>query len=183
MLLTMTILAVEAGEQAEDSGINLLPDTAELIWGLVAFLLLFAVLSKLALPKMNAMLEERAALIQGRIEEAEATQQDAERLRRQYSDQLAEARNEAGRIIEEARGQAERLRADIVAKAEEEAGQIVQRSREDIAAERARLVQSLRGQVATLSVDLAGRIVQRELDEDAHRDLVDQYINDLSGMN
>lgn len=183
MLLTMTILAVEAGEQAEDGGINLLPDTAELIWGLVAFLLLFAILSKFAFPKMNTMLEERAALIQGRIEEAEATQQDAERLRREYADQLADARNEAGRIIEEARGQAERLRADIVAKAEEEAAQIVQRSREDIAAERARLVQSLRGQVATLSVDLAGRIVQRELDESAHRDLVDQYINDLSGMN
>lgn len=181
MLLSMQILAVE--EAGEGGGLNLLPDTAELIWGLVAFLLLFAVLRKFAFPKLNATLDERASLIQGRIDQAGQAEEQAERLRRQYEEQLAQAREEAGRIIDEARGQAERLRADIVAKAEEEAAGIVQRSREEIEAERGRLVQSLRGQFAALSVELAGKIVQRELDESTHRDLVDQYINELSGMN
>lgn len=176
MLLT-PILAVE------EEGIKLLPDTVELIWGLVAFLLLMLILRKFAFPRMNEALEERRALIQGRMEEAESAQQSAEELRRQYEEQLANAREEAAQIIEDARAQGERLRNDIVSKAEEEAAQIIQRSREDIEAERGRLVQSLRGQVASLSVELAGKIVERELDEAAHAELVDQYINELSGSN
>lgn len=175
------VLATEAG--AEESSIQLLPDAAELIWGLVGFALLMAFMWRYAFPRIGQMLDERQAKIQGQIEEAEAQRQEAELLRRQYAEQLADARSEANGIVEEARGDAERVRADIIARAEEEAQQMRARAREDAEAERGRLVQDLRGQVATLSVDLASKIVQRELDENRHRALVDQYINELSGLN
>lgn len=161
----------------------LLPDFAELLWGLVAFALLMAFLWWKVFPTVGRTLDERGQRIQGQIEEAEASRAESERLRRQYEEQLADARSQANTIIEDARAQAERLKADEVARATEEAQQIVARAREEAEAERSRLVQELRGQVATLSVDLAGRIVQRELDPARHRELVDQYINELSGMN
>ena len=173
------VLAVEG----RDPELQLLPDFPELLWGVVAFSLLMAFLFTFVFPKLNRTLDERSAKIQGQIEEAEAVRGEAEQLRKQYEEQLADARSEANKVIEDAREQAERLRQDVLAKAEEEAAQIVSRAREDAEADRGRLVQELRGQVATLSVELAGRIVQRELDEAQHRELVDQYINELSGLN
>lgn len=178
--LGLVVLAV----QEEAGGIDLLlPDTAELIWGLFGFAALMAFMFWKVFPRLNETLEQRASRIQGQIEEAEQQREAAERLRAQYEEQLADARNEASRIIEEAREQAERIRADGAARAEEEAAQITARAREDVAAERGRLVSDLRGQVAALSVELAGKIVQRELDPARHEALVDQYINELSGLN
>lgn len=162
--------------------LQLLPETPELIWGAVAFTVLMAILGFLVFPRLNQALDERTARVQGQIEDAEAVRGEAEQLRRQYEEQLAGAKDEAQRIIEEAREQGERIRSDAQTEAEREAQQIRARAREDAEAERSRVVQDLRNQVASLSVDLAGRIVERELDEQRHRDLVDSYIDNLSGM-
>ncbi len=174
---------VLAAEEGAESGLQLLPDTAELIWGAVAFALLMAFLLWKVFPRLNQTLDERAAKIQGQMQEAESQRQQAEQLRRQYEEQLADARNQGNALVEEARAQAERVRADILAKAEEEAQAIRERARADINVERGRIVQDLRGQVAMLSVELTGKIVQRELNPEQHRALVDQYINELSGLN
>lgn len=182
LVATTMVLAAEAEGEGGGS-LELLPDQAELIWGIVAFAVLFAFMAKFAFPRINALLDERAARIQGQIEEAESQRNQAEQLRRQYESQLADARNQANQIVEEARGQAEQVRNDIVARAEEEASQITARARADAEAERGRLVQDLRTQVASLSVELAGKIVQKELDPSQHQELVDQYINELSGLN
>jgi F-type H+-transporting ATPase subunit b len=181
--MKVTSLVVLATEEGVDPQLQLFPETPELIWGIVAFALLFLLLSRFALPSMNRMLEERRARIQGQLEEAEDIKVEAEELRRQYEQQLRDARAEANAIIERARGDAEQVRETKVAEAEEEAESIRQRARADAEAERARLVQQLRTQVAALSVDLAGRIVHRELDEEQHRTLVDEYIDQLSSMN
>ena len=178
MLATLHVLAVE-----DNGGIELLPEAPELIWGFVAFALLMAVMFRLVFPKMNTMLEERSAKIEGQISEAEQAKVEAEELKRQYEAQLAEARGQAEEILEEARSQAERIKSEAASRGEEEAEQITARAREDIEAERGRLVSELRGQVAALSVELAGKIVGKEIDEDQHRELVDQYINELSGLN
>jgi F-type H+-transporting ATPase subunit b len=179
-MLAMLPIVLAVTEEGE---FQLLPDFPELVWGLVAFALLMAFMFWKVFPALNTTLDERAAKIQGQITEAETTRAEAEKLRQQYDAQLADSRAEANRIVEEARAQAERLKADQLAKAEEEATQIRARAREEVEAERGRLVQELQGQVAAISVELAGRIVQKELDPSQHRALVDQYINELSGLN
>jgi len=176
MLLT-TILA------AEQDGISLLPDISELIWGLVAFLLLLGVMFKFVFPKLNATLAERAAAIQGKMEEADRTLQSSEEAKRRFEAGIADARGEANRVIEEAKTTADQIRAEARTRAEVEAAQIVERARAEIGAERDRVVQELRGAVATLSVELAGKIVERELDAATHASLVDEYINRLTTQN
>ncbi|MEX0869651.1 MAG: F0F1 ATP synthase subunit B, partial [Nitriliruptoraceae bacterium] len=146
---------------AEGGGIQLFPDTSELIWGLVAFGLLFVVLAKLVFPKANVALDERRTAIQGKLEEADAKLNEAEEARRKFEASIADARGEANTIIEEAKQAAESVRADIIAKAESEAAAIVERARADVAAERDRALQELRTQVGELSVQLASRIVER----------------------
>lgn len=179
MTTSLVILATEGG----DESLQLVPETAELIWGVVAFALLLVVLWRFALPSLNKMLEERQQAIQGKLTEAEEIRTEAEELRRKYSEQLRDARSKANEIVEEAKSDAERIREQKVSDAESEAQSIRERAREDAEAERGRLVQQLRGQVAALSVDLAGKIVHRELDEEQHSSLVDDYIDRLSSMN
>lgn len=180
----VTSLVLLAAEEGGGSGVGLvLPATAELIWGLIGFTVLMAFVFWKVWPAVNDMLEQRQRAIQGKLEEAEQIRHEAEELRRQYQEQLRAARDRANELIEEARHDAERVREQKVREAEEEAQAIRQRAREDAEAERARVVQQLRGQVGALSVDLASKIVRRELDANQHRTLVDDYIDQLSTMN
>lgn len=169
---------------AEASGTDLvLPAQAELIWGLVGFALLFIIIQTKVWPGVNKTLEERRAAIEGRIDEAEAQLAAAEQTRRDYEASLSEARTEANQIVEEAKTQAERIKADIVAKAEEDAAAIRQRAQTEAEAERSRALQELRGQVAAISVDIASKIVDAEVDQSRHDQLVDSYIAQLSNNN
>jgi F-type H+-transporting ATPase subunit b len=180
----VTSLVVLAAEEGEGGALQVvLPETAELVWGLIGFAALMAFVFWKVWPTLNQMLEERQQAVQGKLEQAEQIRVEAEELRRSYQERLREARSRADELVEQARADAERVREQKVAEAEEEAQAIGQRAREDAEAERSRLVQQLRSQVAALSVDLAGAIVHRELDEDRHRSLVDEYIDQLSSMN
>ncbi len=168
---------------AEPSGIELLPDTPELIWGLFAFIVLFLVMRKLVFPRLNEALEERRALIEGKMEEADAKLIEMEEARRTFEASLGDARGEAGRILEEAKAAAESTRETILESAREEAQRIIERATSEANAERVRLLEELRGQVGTLSVQLAERIVERELDASTHSSLVDEYIQRLAARN
>ena len=172
-----------AAEGGESDSIQLLPPLPELIWGFVAFSLLFAVMWGRVYPQVNKTLDERRSAIQGRIEEAETQLAEAERTRREYEASLSEARNEANQIVEDAKAQAERTKSDIIAKAEEDAAAIRQRAESEAEAERSRALQELRGQVASLSTDIASKIVGEEVDQSKHDQLVDRFISQLSTNN
>ena len=99
-----------------------------------------------------------AQQIQGQIEQADETRKQAEQELADYRVQLANARDEGNRIIEEARKTAEQLRRDIQASAEQEAQSTVVRAQEEIRAERDRVFNELRAQVGEIAVELAGRV-------------------------
>ncbi len=173
----MLHILVLAAEEAKNP---ILPDTAELIYGALAFVIVFAVLAKFAFPALNKMLAERSGKIQGDLEKAEQSRMSAEQELTEYRQQLAGARDEANRIIEEARKTAEQLRRDLQTKAEREAQATVARAQEEIRAERDRVFQDLRAQVGVIAVELAGRVVGRSLDPSAHQRLIDEYIDEVA---
>jgi F-type H+-transporting ATPase subunit b len=175
------ILAQEAEHERE--GIDLiLPATAELVWGIICFAVVAFVLMRFALPKLREAVEARENKIRADLEGAESTRAEAQKELDEYKKQLAEARGEANRIIEEARGSAEEVRKDIIAKSEKEAENIVARATDQIQAERLRTMQELQGQLASLSIELAEKVVGRSLDGESQRDMVDAYIKEVSGM-
>jgi F-type H+-transporting ATPase subunit b len=176
------LLAQESGGH-EREGIDLiLPATAELIWGAICFAIVAFVLTRFAFPRIRQAVEAREQKIQGDLEEAENTRAEAQRQLDEYKKQLAEARGEANKIVEEARRSAEDVRKDILARSEREAEGIVARAEEQIQAERQRTLQELRTQVASLSVELAEKVIGRSLDGGIQRELVDAYIKEVSGM-
>jgi F-type H+-transporting ATPase subunit b len=168
---------------AESEGIELLPEMPELIWGLWAFIVLFLVMRKLVFPRINEALEQRRVLIEGKMEEADAKLVKMEEAKRSFEASLGDARGEAARIVDEAKIAAESTREAILSSAREEAARIVERANAEANAERVRLLEELRGQVGLLSVQLAGRIVERELDATTHEGLVDEYIKRLAAHN
>jgi F-type H+-transporting ATPase subunit b len=176
------LLAAEEG--TEPSGLDLiLPETAELIWATLAFAVVAVVLMKVAWPKIRGAVEAREAEIAGNLQSAESSKTEAQQTLDEYKAQLADARSESNRIIEEARQSAEQVRKDMIAKAEAEAAAIVERAGEQIANERNRTLEELRGEVGRLAVDLAERVVGNSLDRQAQSKLVDDYISQVGGMN
>jgi F-type H+-transporting ATPase subunit b len=178
------LLLAQEGEHAEEpSGLDLiLPDLAELIWGAVLFALVLLVLNKVAFPAIKKAIAQREEKIQGDLEQAENAKAEANKQLEDYKKQLADARGEANRIIEEARQSAEQVRKDLVAKAEQEAQGIVERAQEQIAAERNRTVQELQSTIADLSIELASKVVGRSLDDKSQREMVDAYISEVAAM-
>jgi F-type H+-transporting ATPase subunit b len=176
VLGAISVLAQESVSDKKD----LYPQASELIVGAIAFGILFFFMWKWVVPRVNTLLEERRAQIQGQLESAEQTRQQAEGELAEYRKQLASARDEANRIIEEARETAEQFRRDIQAKAEEESRNIVARAQDEIRAERDRVFNELRAQVADIAVTLAGRVVGAELDTKSHARLIDEYIEQVA---
>jgi F-type H+-transporting ATPase subunit b len=174
-----TKLAVLAQESVNDKR-DLYPHAAELIVGAVAFGILFWFMWKWVLPRVNTLLEERRKQIQGQLEIAEQTRKEAEQELADYRAQLANARDKANEIIEEARTTADQLRRDIQAKAEEESRNTVVRAQEEIRAERDRVLQDLRGEVGDIAVELAERVVGASLDKTAHERLIEEYIDQVT---
>lgn len=172
-----------AAEEEGGGGIDLLlPATAELIAGIIAFAVVFFFIWKWAWPAINRSLETRQQAISGQLKEAETTKFEAQSLLDDYRSQLAEAKGEANRIVEEARARAETVRSDLVAKAETDAGQIVAKAREEAANEKARALQEARREVADLSIDLAEKVVGENLDREAQHGLIERYLADLERM-
>ena len=99
-----------------------------------------------------------------------------------YQKQLAEARNEANKIIEEARGLGENVRKEIVEKSNAESSALVQRAQEEIQREKEKGLQELKDTVASLSVQIASNVIGKELNEATHRQLVENLIKDLGKM-
>ena len=177
MLAIRTAMLAQAASSDKE---NLYPHAAELLVGAVAFAVVFFFISKWVLPRVNTLLEERRQQIQGELEKAETTRGEADLLLADYRQQLAGARDEANRIIEEGRLTADQLRRDLQAKAEQEASATVARAQEEIRAERDRVFEDLRTHVGDIAVELAGRVVNQSLDKKAHEKLIDDYIEQVA---
>lgn len=176
--LWMAILAQEEAEASSNVSL-VLPETNELIAGIVAFLIVFFFVWKWAIPAINRTLEARQKAITGRLEDAERAKNEAENLRKDYEQQMADARSKGNDLIEEARKSAEAMKADMIARAQAEAESIVTKAREEAAEEKSRALGEARREVANLSIDLAERVVGKNLDRETQLGLVDQYIAEL----
>lgn len=175
------MLALFAADRTE---LQILPHWDELLLAAIAFFILVAFLLKVVFPRLRVALAERTAKIQGQLEDAERTKREADGILDQYRAQLNDARAEVARIIEEGKKTAESLRKDLVAKAEAEAQQIVQRARQEVSGERDRALAELRGTLGDLSIQLAQRVIEKELAQpEAQRQLVERAIDDLTRAN
>ena len=165
---------------AEGAVNPLIPHTAELIVGFIAFSLLFLVLRSKVVPMFEKAFAARTEAIQGGMEKAEKAQRDAQIALEQYTAQLSDARGEAQKIREEARVQGAAIIEDLRGKAQEEAARITAAATASIEAERQQAITSLRNEVGSLATELASKIVGEALDDQVRQSrIVDRFLDDL----
>jgi F-type H+-transporting ATPase subunit b len=171
----MHYLAAAAGSQNP-----LIPTWPEFIIGTICFVLVFGVLGKMLLPRIQQVLAERTEQIEGGLARAEEEQEEAQRILEEYKQQLAEARHDAARLREEAREQGAQIIAEMRQQAEAEARRVTEAAQAQIDSERQQALISLRAEVGTLAVELAGRIVGESLTDEARQArMVDRFLGEL----
>lgn len=172
----VTNLAAE-GEAANNP---LIPAWYDIIWSGFWFLIILVVVWKVALPRLTKMLDERSAAIEGNIAKADEAQKQAEAALEEYTRQLAEARTEAGEIREAAREDGKKIIAEAKETAASEAARLTATAHTQIEAERQTALVSLRSEVGSLALDLAGGVVGETLSDDARAAaVVDRFLADL----
>lgn len=159
-----------------------LPDMVELIWISIAFALLLGLGLKFAYPAVAKAMEDRSERIRADLEAAEQAKEAALAEQASYQASLADAKGEANRIIEEARAAADALRAERTAAADAEAADIRAKANADAESIKAQALADLRTEVTALALGAAERVVGN-IDADAQRALIDEYINQVGSRN
>lgn len=158
----------------------LLPDATEMIIGFVAFVIVFAVLYKVLMPRISVTLAQRTDAIEGGLKRADEAQAEAARLLDQYRAQLAEARHDAARLREQAKEESAQIVAQGRAEGAAERQRIIESATAQIEADRQQALTALRAEVGTLAVELASRVVGESLSDEArHGRMIDRFLAEL----
>jgi F-type H+-transporting ATPase subunit b len=150
-----------------------------MIYGIGAFAVIFFFMWRYGYPAVKKAMDDRTERIRTNLDNADRVRSEAQTILDEYQRQLNDARNESNRIIEEARATADQLRQDLMQRAEAEVGELRRRAQEDIQAAQQRATADLRAQVAELAIQLAEKVVERNLDRDTNTALIESYINQL----
>jgi F-type H+-transporting ATPase subunit b len=174
------LLRATTGGSGEETPNPLLPANYDLFWSFVVFAAIVGAFSRWIMPKLQKVLDERAALIEGGIAKAEDAQRQAAVALEEYKTQLAEARAEAARIRDDARTEATQILAEAREHAHHDANHITENAENQIAAERQQAVVALHAEVGALAVELASAIVGEALHQDARQKrVVDAFLDSL----
>jgi len=159
----------------EGLGINL----NFLLSQLVNFTILFIALYFLLWKRVLKALDARRQRIQEGIEKAERADEELARAQAAYAEKVAEGEAEVRRIRAEATEAAEQVRAKVLAEAKEQAETVLANARLEIDLERQRMLKELRGQVATLAIAAANKVIGEALDEQRQRRLVEEFFSGI----
>ncbi len=167
------MLAAEGEFQAHHSW---LPETQEIIWGSLAFLIVLVILIKYAGPAVRKGMAARSDRIAKEMDDATRARADAERRAAEIRAAKGDIAAERARIEAEADATAERVLTEGRARLEAEVAELEARADAEIAGAGGRLASELQSQVATMSLTAAERVVAAQLDAATQAELVERFI-------
>lgn len=177
----MLPLAAESGQGGGTAFI--LPPLYEIFWAAIVLLLILLVVGRFALPRLYAVLDERARRIQEGLDLADKAEQDQADAEKRAARLVDEARREAARIRDNAQSEAKEVVAQARTDAQTEAAGILQGAQRQILADKQAAQISLRTDVGMLASTLAERIVGEQLKDTALSErVIDRFLDDLEAM-
>ena len=126
---------------------------------------------------INEVLEKRRQLADKEIREARTAQEEADSLKEQYENSLTNAHSEAAKIVSDAQKEAETKAEELIKQAEDAASGIKAKAEADIAQERKKAINEAKDEIGGLAMDIASKVVEKEIREEDHRKLIDEFIN------
>ncbi|MDR1003552.1 MAG: F0F1 ATP synthase subunit B [Prevotellaceae bacterium] len=157
----------------------LLPDFGLLFWMVLAFGVVFVILAKYGFPVITKMVEGRKAYIDQSLEVAKEANAQLARLKQEGDELITNARKEQGRILKEATQERDKMILQAQQQAQAAAQKELDDVKERIRQEKEEAIRSLRREVSTLSVDIAEKIIRKNLnDERQQMDTIDQMLDE-----
>jgi F-type H+-transporting ATPase subunit b len=179
---TQTSAATTTAEPVQPAN-PILPTAPEFVWGAVCFTILWILMKFVLLKPIQQTMADRADKVRGDIAEAESSRSAAVDGLAEYEASLASARVEAGRIIDDARGQAEEKRKEILAAAEAEVAELRAIATAEVNQAKAEALASMRSSVGSIAVQAAEAVVQKSLDEQAQQATIEAYLTRTGAQN
>jgi F-type H+-transporting ATPase subunit b len=155
------------------------PDPGLFIWTILTFLVLLALLAKFAWRPLLDALERRRLTIENALTDAQRAKEELQRLQRESAEILASARREAEAIVSRSRADADQLREELKQKARAEAASIVGNAERQIQLETARALQQIRSEAVDLSVNIASKILKRNVSRADNEGLIEDTLRQV----
>lgn len=168
----MTDFIAQAVDPAKENPV--FPSTlpVEVGLGIVLFILLYVFMAKVVVPRFEKLYTERQGRIEGRLDEAEALQAQAQQALENYQEEIHAAQTEAARIRDEARAEGNQVLAEVRAQAKAEADQLIMQTRAELETQRVQVKAELGPEVSRIAVELASRVLGEsasDVEADARR--------------
>jgi F-type H+-transporting ATPase subunit b len=174
-LLSFVVAGPLQAEEASGPGL-MTPNTGLMFWTLMIFVMLFLILRKWAFPVLIASVEAREKALDDAINAAKRDREEAMRLLAEHRAALDASRQEGQALITEARSAAERVRSEMVESAQKEQTTMIARARAEIESEKTKAIADLRREAVELAIAGAGKVIDRNLDQAANRQLVERFL-------
>ncbi|NLT94369.1 MAG: F0F1 ATP synthase subunit B [Clostridia bacterium] len=151
----------------------------DIVWAIINFLILVAVLNKFLYKPVVKMLDDRKNEIVGNLDQAAQAKVEAEKLKEEYMTHLQNAKAEAQEIISRANKIGEETKNEIIAQAKAEAQKVSAKAQEEIRLEKAKALAQLRDEVASLAVLAAEKIIAKSIDINDHEKMVKDFVKEV----
>lgn len=149
----------------------------ELVVNILNVIILFLILRFLVYRPVKNFMDQRTERIQAQMDEAEKAKQDAIALKDQYDQTLHTAKDQTEQMLLDAEKHAQQRAQQIVEQAQQEAANIVSGAKEQAAKEHERMLDGIKDEVASLSIDIAKKILVREVNEADNQAIVDRFFH------
>lgn len=155
------------------------PEPGLMIWTIISFGVFLFLMWRFALGPIVDMLDKRRNTIEENLEKAEQARDEAERLFQDYQRKLNKAKKEAHQIIQDGKQMGEKLKGEMLEEARKESDSLREKAIHSIELEKEKAVQDLKETAARLSVDIASRVLKREISQNEHRDIIDEVLSEV----
>ncbi|MGI6587913.1 MAG: F0F1 ATP synthase subunit B [Peptococcia bacterium] len=152
---------------------------SDMIWAIINFLVLLAILNKFLFKPLLKTMDARKAEIKQDLEAAAQANVEAQKTKEEYLQQMEQAKVEARQIIEKATKIGEKTKEELISQAREESAQMTEKAREMIRLEKEEALHQLRDEVSSLVVMAAGKVIDKTIDQEAHEKLIHEFIAEV----
>ena len=172
--MNMALIALTADAAQTQDLVTLVPWT--FIIQIINLFIQVYLIKKFLFKPINEILEKRKNLADKVIREAREAQDQADSLKNQYEDSLTSAHAEAARIVADAQKEAQNKAETLVKEAEQQAQSIKAKASADIEQEKKKAVNEAKDEIGSLAMEIAGKVVEKEINEADHKKLIDDFI-------
>lgn len=151
----------------------------QILISLANLLIMYLIIKKILFKPVQKVFAERNAQIEKQYSDAAHSKESAERDAALYEQKLAQADGEADAILRKARERADKMEQEIISEANAKAASMIRRADEDIAQEKKKAINDIKDEISSISIDIAQRLICREINEKDHKELIDGFISGI----